>query len=86
METETYEQIVKGLKREAMKIRKQIEDTRNPIRKQRLLNEYSKLIQFLALKPKQAFLCRCGIVEFYMTKTHGIEIEHRGKECLIILL
>lgn len=81
---ETYKQIVKGLTKEAIELRRQIEETSNPIRKQRLLKEYSKLIQFLALKPKQVFLCRCGIVEFYMT-THGIEIEHSGKECLIII-
>jgi len=81
---ESYEQIVKRLTKEATDLRRQIEETRNPIRKQRLLNEYSKLIQFLALKPKHVFLCRCGKIECYMTQ-HGIEIEHSGKECLIVL-
>ena len=81
---ESYEQIVKGLTKEAIDLRREIEETSNPIRKQKLLKDYSELIQLLALKPKQAFLCRCGVVECYKTPK-GIEIEHTGKECLIII-
>jgi len=81
---ENYEQLVKGVEKEAVNILVEIEATHNPIKKRRLLKQYTKLIEFLALKPKTAFLCRCGKIECYTTP-NGIEINQCENECLIII-
>ena len=80
----SYEEILQDLKKDALKLRVQIEKCRNPFRKKQLIQEYAKLIQLLALKPKRVFLCRCGEIEGYITR-RGIEVEHKGRECLIII-
>ena len=80
----SYGDILEDLKKDAVALRVQIEKCRNLFRKKQLIQEYAKLIQLLALKPKHVFLCRCGEIEGYITR-HGIEIEHSGRECLIVI-
>jgi hypothetical protein len=44
---ENYERLVEGIEREATLLRAQIENIKNPFKKQRLLNNYVKLVNFL---------------------------------------